>query len=230
MHIYGIQKLTLLDYPDKTACTLFTGGCNLRCPFCYNAPLVFADTEPLDEGEVFDFLRKRKGLLDGVCVTGGEPLIHPEIDTLLTELKALGYEVKLDTNGTKPDRLRDVVGRGLVDYVAMDIKSSPAGYPVATGIPDLDITKVNESVRFLLEGNVPYEFRTTAVGGLHTLADFTAIGDWIAGADKYFIQSYSDTGAILDRRKEFRSFDEAELQGLLAAVSPKVKYAALRGV
>ncbi|MGI6203190.1 MAG: anaerobic ribonucleoside-triphosphate reductase activating protein [Eubacteriales bacterium] len=230
MRIYGIQKLTLLDFPDRTACTLFTGGCNLRCPFCHNAPLVRMDAEPLDDGELFAYLRKRRNLLEGVCVTGGEPLLHPDIDTLLAELKELGYEVKLDTNGTYPDRLQEIVARRLVDYIAMDIKSSPAGYAAAVGIPDFDIAPVDESIHFLLGGTVSYEFRTTAVGGLHTLDDFAAIGDWIAGAEKYFIQNYSDLGDILGGGEGFRPFSNQELQTFLAAVSPKVKYAALRGV
>jgi pyruvate formate lyase activating enzyme len=229
MDIYGIQKLTLLDYPDKTACTLFSGGCNLRCPFCHNASLVRIDLEPLDRDEIISYLRRRTGLLDGVCVSGGEPLIHPHVDILLAELKELGYLVKLDTNGTFPDRLRDIVSRGLADYVAMDIKSSPAGYPAAVGVPGFDITPIDESIKFLLSGTVEYEFRTTAVGGLHTLDDFAAIGDWIAGADKYFIQNYADSGDILSGGKEFRPFDGEELEAFLAAVSPKVKYAAIRG-
>jgi pyruvate formate lyase activating enzyme len=229
MDIYGIQKLTLLDYPDKTACTLFTGGCNLRCPFCHNASLVRMDINPLDYDEIMGYLNKRRGLLDGVCVSGGEPLMHPDVDALLAGLKELGYLVKLDTNGTYPDRLRDIVTRGLADYVAMDIKSSPAGYPSATGVPGFDIAPVDESIKFLLGGTVEYEFRTTAVGGLHTLDDFSAIGDWIAGADKYFIQNYADSGEILGGGEGFRPFACEELEAFLAVVSPKVKFAAIRG-
>ena len=229
MLIYGMQKLTLLDYPDKIACTLFTGGCNLRCPFCHNASLVTEPGEPLDTDEVMAYLRKRRGLLDGVCVTGGEPLLHPDIDRLLGDLKALGYAVKLDTNGSYPGRLRSIVSDGLADYIAMDVKSSPSGYTAACGLPGFDIAPVNESIKFLLGGIIPYEFRTTAVKGIHVLDDFSAIGGWIAGADKYYIQNYADSGDILGGGCVFAPFERAELEDFLAAVSPYVKHAALRG-
>jgi len=230
MRIYGIQKVTLLDYPDRTACTLFFGGCNLRCPFCHNASLVRLDARPIDEGEVFEYLKKRKNLLGGVCVSGGEPLIHPEIGELLSQLKELGYDVKLDTNGTNPSRLKELVERGLVDYVAIDIKSSPEGYPAAVGVPGFDVTPVDKSIKLMLGGAVDYEFRTTAVRGLHTLQDFTSIGDWIAGAKRYFIQNYSGMGDILSGGEGLSPFEESELRAFLAVVSPKVEYAALRGV
>ena len=240
MNIYGIRKLTLLDYPDKTACTLFTGGCNFRCPFCHNASLVQNRCEPMDIGALRAFLLKRRGLLDGVCVTGGEPLMHGEIGGLLAEIKALGYAVKLDTNGAYPDKLQELIGQQLIDYVAMDVKSSPAGYARAVGLHDIDISPVNESIKLLIGGAVDYEFRTTAVKGLHTPEDFTAIGDWIAGAKRYFLQNYADSGDILGAAADgaaadgaaanFAPFGRLELEQFLASVAPRVKFAALRGI
>jgi anaerobic ribonucleoside-triphosphate reductase activating protein len=229
MQIYGLQKLTLLDYPDKMACTLFTGGCNFRCPFCHNASLVTDLGVPLDTENIISFLRKRRGVLDGVCVTGGEPLLHSDIAELLSEIKELGYKVKLDTNGAFPDHLQKLVGQNLIDYAAMDVKSSPTGYAAAVGLPGFDITPINESIRFLLLGTVEYEFRTTAVKGLHTSEDFDAIGDWIRGARRYYLQNYADSGDILDNTNNFEPFSKAQLEIFLASVKPKVKFAALRG-
>ena len=146
MRFYGFQKMTLLDFPGKVACTLFTGGCNMRCPFCHNALLVTEleqGNDTWDEAEVLTFLRRRKGLLDGVCVTGGEPTLQPELAPFLRRVKELGYAVKLDTNGTRPEVLRALVGEGLVDYVAMDVKNSPARYALTAGVPAAELSGVN---------------------------------------------------------------------------------------
>ena len=164
MRFYGFQKMTLLDFPGKVACTLFTGGCNMRCPFCHNALLVTEleqGNDTWDEAEVLTFLRRRKGLLDGVCVTGGEPTLQPELAPFLRRVKELGYAVKLDTNGTRPEVLRALVGEGLVDYVAMDVKNSPARYALTAGVPAAELSGVFTSMDFLLSGTVDYEFRTT---------------------------------------------------------------------
>ena len=170
MLISGLQKLTLLDYPGTVACTVFTGGCNFRCPFCHNAPLVLPEELPeaADDSEVLSFLRKRAGVLDGVAVTGGEPLLHRDIDGFLEKVHALGFKVKLDTNGSFPDRLIEIVRAGLVDRVAMDIKNSPELYAKTVGLEKLDLSAVERSKDFLLSGEVDYEFRTTVVRGLHT--------------------------------------------------------------
>jgi pyruvate formate lyase activating enzyme len=202
MVFYGFQKMTLLDYPGKVACTLFTGGCNLRCPFCHNAGLVtgLAQTEEsslVKEEEVLAFLKKRQGLLEGVCITGGEPLLHRELPAFIRSVRSLGYPVKLDTNGTFPDRLRALVEEGLVDYVAMDIKNSPEKYGITAGEPDLDLTPIRQSVAYLLEGHVAYEFRTTVLDGFHTPEDVAAIASWISGAPKYFLQNFEDSGHLL---------------------------------
>ena len=164
MDIQGLQKMTLLDYPGRVACTVFLGGCDLRCPFCHNGGLVLGPMPAeLDSEELLAFLRKRRGLLDGVCVTGGEPLLRPDLPELLSQIKELGYPVKLDTNGGRPAQLRALAEAGLVDYVAMDVKNSPGRYGETAGVPGLDLAPFRESVSFLLQGTVDYEFRTTVV-------------------------------------------------------------------
>lgn len=227
MNIQGYQKLTLLDFPGKTACTVFIGGCNLRCPFCHNAGLVrtpMAEQNAYDE--VMEYLRKRRGILDGVCVTGGEPLLQPDLADFLREIRALGYAVKLDTNGSLPDRLADLLSEGLVDYVAMDIKSSPNGYAAATG-SDTDPAVYARSVCILQESGIPHEFRTTAVGGLHTPEDFVRIGQWLGDVPAYYIQRFVDSGQLLG--EGFHPFSLEEMEHLLAAVREFIPAAQLRG-
>lgn len=199
MRIHGFQKMTMLDYPGKVACTVFTGGCNLRCPFCHNALLVtgLADCPPCDEEEIFAYLGKRRGILDGVCLTGGEPLMNPDVAELLARIRELGYAVKVDTNGCYPDRLRAIVEAGLVDYVAMDVKNRPEKYAATVGIPGFDTAAVEESVAFLKEGKVDCEFRTTVVAELHTAEDIAAIAQWIAGAPRYFLQCFKPSERMI---------------------------------
>lgn len=227
MNVQGYQKLTLLDFPGRTACTVFTGGCNLRCPFCHNAGLV---RTPLAEAnrteEVLDYLAKRRGILDGVCVTGGEPLLQPDLTDFIRKIKGMGYAVKLDTNGSLPDRLADLLAQGLVDYVAMDIKSSPAGYAAATGT-EVDVTVYDRSVQILRNSGVPYEFRTTAVGGIHTPEDFVAIGRWLGDVPRYFIQRFVDSGQLL--REGYHPFSIEEMEHLLTTVREYIPSAQLRG-
>ena len=185
MRISGLQKLTLLDYPGRVACTVFTGGCNFRCPFCHNAPLVLPERLEGDENgaeTVLAFLKKRQGILDGVAVTGGEPLLHKDIDVFLRQVKALGYAVKLDTNGSFPERLMALVEEGLVDRVAVDIKNSPALYAKTVGVPGFDLAPVERTKNYLLSGAVEYEFRTTVVKGLHTRESLLEAARWIEGA------------------------------------------------
>ena len=199
MKIEGLQKLTLLDYPGRLACTVFLGGCNLRCPFCHNADLVLPGRPSADigRGELIAFLKKRHGVLQGVCVTGGEPLVSDGVEELLREIKDLGYAVKLDTNGTFPDRLQALAAQGLVDYVAMDVKNAPESYGPTVGLPGFDPAPVLRSAAFLLSGAVEYEFRTTVVDELHTEADFESIGRWLAGAKRYFLQGFVDSGNLV---------------------------------
>lgn len=200
MRIDGLQKMTLLDFPGKVACTVFTGGCNFRCPFCHNALLVTELPENPDYtvDEILSFLKKRSGLLDGVAITGGEPLMNPDIANFIKKIRDLGYAVKLDTNGSYPDRLKSIVGEGLVDYVAMDIKNCREKYAETIGLNSYDLSKIEESVEFLKSGTVDYEFRTTVVNEFHTVEDIRKAAEWIKGAKRYFLQNFVDSGNLID--------------------------------
>ena len=230
MEIHGIQKMTLLDYPEKVACTIFTARCNFRCPFCHNASLVthVDAAAAISEEEVFSFLAKRQGILDGVCITGGEPLLQPDIEEFIWKVKELGYQVKLDTNGSHPDRLRRLTEAGLLDYVAMDIKNSPERYGETAGRPGLDLAPFRESVSFLLSGAVAYEFRTTVVRELHDGDSFRAIGPWLSGARRYYLQSFVDRDTVL--RAGLHPWDRESLEAFAGLVRPWVERVELRGV
>lgn len=199
MKIHGLNKTTLLDYPEHLACTVFTGNCNFRCPFCHNGDLVICpETQPvISEEEFFDFLEKRGKRLEGVAITGGEPCIQSDIKEFITKIKDRGLLVKLDTNGSFPAVLKDLTESGLIDYVAMDIKSSKEGYAKAVGLPNFDISSVLESVNFLMAGSIPYEFRTTVSRELHSEKEFRQIADWIKGCRAYYLQSYKSGNSIL---------------------------------
>ena len=198
MLLMGLQKLTLLDFPGKIACTVFTGGCDFRCPFCHNASLVrlHADAPRLPEEEFFKFLNMRKGVLQGVCITGGEPTLQPHLADFTKRIRELGFKVKLDTNGNNPEVLKSLVSEGLIDYVAMDIKNSFEKYNETTGI-SADIDSIKESIEILINGNIDYEFRTTLVSGFHTTQDMQRIGEMIKGTKKYYLQNFVDSGDIL---------------------------------
>lgn len=228
MIISGVQKLTLLDYPGKTACTVFFAGCNFRCPFCHNASLVRGeDGDGVSEEDFFAFLKRRRGMLDGVAVTGGEPLLQRELPAFLAKIKEMGLSVKLDTNGSLHGRLREIVTAGLVDYVAMDVKSSAAGYERVAGC-SVPMDEIEQSIDYLLSRPVEYEFRTTAAKGLVTPEDFTEIGKRIAGAEQYFIQKFVDSGGLLGTGAA--AYTPAEMEELLSRVLPYVPGAKLRGV
>lgn len=229
MRIDGLQTLTLLDYPGKVACTVFTSGCNMRCPFCHNASLVCGEVPPfMEKEEFFAFLKKRTGVLDGVCVTGGEPLLQEGLIPFLLKVKEKGFTTKLDTNGLLHDRLRAVVEAGAVDYVAMDIKNCKARYAETAGVPGLDLAPIEKSVQFLMEGKEDYEFRTTVVKELHNKADFGEIGQWLKGAKRYFLQSFKDSGDILSPGlSPMEKADLLEIRDRLRADIPVVE---LRGV
>ena len=232
MILKGIQKTTLLDFPTKVACTVFTAGCNFRCPFCHNASLVVStDTsESVNIDEFFKYLNKRRCILDGVCITGGEPLLQKDIADFMAKIKELGYAVKLDTNGSKPQLLRELIEGGLVDYVAMDIKGSREKYSEICGIEKGKFAdEINESVGILLGGKVDYEFRTTVVRELHQKDDFHDIGKWIAGADKYFLQQFKDSGDILSS-DSFSPYGKEEMEEILNIVKEYIPTASLRGV
>ena len=197
--VNGLMKMTLLDFPGRVACTVFTAGCNMRCPFCHNAALVteIDPSERINEGELFDFLKKRVGLLDGVAITGGEPLLHQDLSDFIREVRALGYAIKIDTNGSFPERLEALVAEGLIDYVAMDIKNAPELYSRTVGVEGFDISPVERSKDFLLSGAVDCEFRTTVVAQFHTVESITGAAKWIAGAKRYFLQQFTDSGNLI---------------------------------
>jgi len=227
---YGLQKLSLLDYPGHMAATLFTGGCNFRCPFCHNKSLVFLDdnAEAIDHQSILDYLLKRKGVLDGVCVTGGEPLLYPNLKNYLKVLKEMGLSVKLDTNGTSPEVLKELVKAKLVDYVAMDIKNCPKKYPMTIGIEDYDLTNIKESIKYLLDDNVDYEFRTTVVKEFHEAEDFKEIGKLIKGAKRYFLQNFEDHGGCI--KEGLHAVSEEELKQFKDIVKDYVQEVHIRGV
>ena len=196
MKLHGLQKMTLLDFPGRVACTVFLGGCDFRCPFCHNYELVDGSAPPImEDSELFAFLEKRRGLLDGVAITGGEPCLRPELPDFMRRIRDMGYGVKLDTNGTHPALLRTILEEGLADYVAMDIKNRPEKYAQTVGLPAVDLVPVRESVSLLMHGGIEYEFRTV-VDELHEADDFEAIGAWIAGAQHYFLQAFTDRDSV----------------------------------
>ncbi len=231
MLISGLQKLTLLDYPGRVACTVFTGGCNFRCPFCHNASLVLPEqmVQDTNEEEVLSFLKKRVGVLDGVAITGGEPLLHKDIGGFLSKVKALGYEIKLDTNGSFPELLMELVQDGLVDRVAMDVKNSPELYAHTVGLEKLDMAPIERSKEFLLSGTVDYEFRTTVVKGLHTRESLRGAAEWIKGAKEYYLQQFKDSGNVLNIAG-LGAFNEKEMHALADGLRDLVPSVQVRGV
>ena len=203
MKISGLQKLTLLDFPNRVACTVFLGGCNLRCPFCHNSQLLGGDAEELmNSGALLDFLRKRQGVLDGVCITGGEPTLHADLPELLRSIRALGYAIKLDTNGTNPSMLRRLIDEGLVDYVAMDVKNGPDHYAETVGIEGFSLAAIEESIRILLEGKTDYELRTTVVLPLHSEDSIAAMSAWLTAlgdgkkVKRLYLQPFVDRDTV----------------------------------
>lgn len=230
MNIQGLQKLTLLDYPGKVACTIFLAGCNFRCPFCHNASLVthIDSSGNIPEETVMEFLQKRSGVLDGVCITGGEPLLTHGLDLFLMKIRALGYQVKLDTNGSNVNALKTLVERGLVDYVAMDIKNSIEKYAVTVGLEGYNIENVKATVSYLMSDVVPYEFRTTVVREFHKRDDFESIGKWIQGAHRYYLQSFEDSGDVIT--PGLRAYTKDVLEQALEIVRKYIPNARLRGI
>ena len=228
MKIYGLQKLTLLDFPGRVACTVFLGGCDYRCPFCHNYALATGAAPALMEAdELLRFLEKRRGLLDGVAITGGEPCLQPGLPALMRQIRALGFLVKLDTNGAHPDRLGEILDAGLADYVAMDVKNSPEKYALTAGVERLDLDAVRRSVDLLKGGAVDFEFRTTLVDEFHREADIEAIGAWIRGARRYFLQVFADRDAV--PFSNLHAPDREKLRRYLEIARQYVPQAELRG-
>lgn len=229
MKINGFQKMTLLDFPGKVACTIFTAGCNFRCPFCHNASLVthISNDVQYSEEEILSYLSKRKGLLDGVCITGGEPLLQDGIEDFITKIKSLGFLIKLDTNGSFPEKLEKLINMGLIDYVAMDIKNSCQKYSYTTDC-DLDIKKIEQSVSLLMSSGVDYEFRTTVVKEYHNVEDMRDIGEWINGAKRYFLQNFVDSGDLI--KEGLSAHDLTELYKMQQIVDEFVVKTEIRGI
>ena len=229
MRIHGLQKMTLLDYPEHVACTVFLGGCDFRCPYCHNYELVENEVPPLmEEEEFFAFLGKRKGLLDGVAITGGEPLLRKDIEDFIKKIKEMGFLVKLDTNGNHPDMLEKLMDSNLVDYIAMDIKNSPEKYGLTIGIKNFDVKNIDRSISLLLTGKIPYEFRTTVVKEFHTSEDFISIGRWIRNAKAYYLQQYVERDTVPD--KSLHSPESLDMENYLQTVKPYVSDSYIRGV
>lgn len=234
MRIVGLQKMTLLDYPGRVACTVFLGGCNFRCPFCHNSELLDGTAEPvMTQQELLAFLEKRKGLLDGVCITGGEPTLQKDLQDLLARIKQLGYAVKLDTNGYRPEVLKALVLEGLVDYVAMDVKNSPDRYAETAGLPGLEITRIEESLAFLLSGAVDYELRTTVAEPLHDRQAMEDIACWMGNLSKnkvrrFFIQPFADRDTVIFAG--LKTPEMADLMGFQEILSLCAEEVSVRGV
>ena len=221
--------MTLLDFPGQVACTVFLGGCDFRCPFCHNWDILDPATPvQMEEAEFYSFLDKRQGLLDGVAITGGEPLLREGMPEFISGIKERGFKVKLDTNGNHPDRLKELVDANLVDYVAVDIKNDKERYGDTIGVPGFDISKVEKSVAFLLSGKVPYEFRTTVVKQFHDEDSFRGIAEWIEGAENYFLQSFVDRETVHYSGLEPHTPEQLEV--FKAIVEPHVKHIEIRGV
>ncbi|MBO5009641.1 MAG: anaerobic ribonucleoside-triphosphate reductase activating protein [Clostridia bacterium] len=224
--IKGLQKLTLLDYPGVIAATVFLGGCNLRCPFCHNASLVLPEKygETISDTDFFAFLDSRRERLQGICVSGGEPTLYPQLEEFIREIKDRGFLVKLDTNGTRPEVLQSLVENNLLDYVAMDIKNSPLRYGETVGITDFDPTPIAESAAILMNGKTDFEFRTTVVRELHTPKDIEQIGQWLSGDEKFFLQTFVDSGDLIGTGYSgYTACEMEELTNLLKKYIPKAQ-------
>ena len=228
MDFSGFEKLSLVDYDDNLTATLFMAGCPFRCPFCHNGELVLHPerAEKIPFADILDYLQKRRGVLDAVCISGGEPTLMPDLEEKIRAIRDLGYLIKLDSNGCNPDVLKDLVNKGLLDYVAMDIKNSKAKYAMTCGTK-IDLEAIEESVRFLRTCGVRYEFRTTVMEEFHDEGDMLAIGEWIQGAPRYFLQRYIDSPSCIQHY--FHEIPLAKAKGFLDLLKPYLPNAALRG-
>ena len=229
MLIHGLQKMTLLDYPEHVACTVFLSGCDFRCPYCHNFELVDGSASPImSEDEFFGFLDKRHGLLDGVAITGGEPLMRPDLASFIKKIREMGYLIKLDTNGYHPDRLKELLEENLLDYIAMDIKNSLEKYPTTIGLSDINISLIKDSISLIMGSGVDYEFRTTVIKEFHEKDDFEKIGTTICGAKRYFLQQFVERDTVPDCSLSAPSAEEMEL--FLQTARIHVKNAQIRGL
>lgn len=234
MNITGLQKMTLLDFPGRVACTVFLQGCNFRCPFCHNSDLLGpTGQDPIPVKTLLDFLKKRRGILDGVCITGGEPTLQSDLADLLREIKSLGFAIKLDTNGFRPNVVKALAAEKLIDYVAMDIKNCPSRYSETAGVPGMQLDKIEETMRFLLEGSLDYEFRTTVVEEFHDDDSIAQIGIWLSRlapeckAKRLFLQPYAGRDSVL--RPGLHTPDSEKLALWAALLRPYAEFVGIRG-
>ena len=241
MKIHGLNKLTLLDYPGHMACLIFTGACNYRCPFCHNASLVLnPNSQPaISEEEIFAFLQSRKGILEGVCISGGEPTLQADLPKFIRKIRAMGFHVKLDTNGSRPGILKALLDEGLLDYVSMDIKNAPAKYLTTIGIPaepqtpadNLITDSVRQSAELLIQSGIPYEFRTTVVKELHSKEDLLTIGNWLNGAKAYYLQSFRDSETLVGAAPgQFHAYEPEQMRAFRDMLKPYFETVELRGI
>ncbi len=230
MNIGGLNKTTLLDYPEHLAAVIFLDNCNFRCPFCHNKNLVteVSSSEVISESDVLTFLEKRRGILEGVCITGGEPTLSKDLPAFIEKIKNMGYLIKLDTNGYRPDILKYLCDSKLIDYVAMDIKNSPKKYMETSGLNSIDLNRIEDSINFLMNGTIDYEFRTTIVKELHQEDDFLEIGKWISNCKAYYLQNYKETSGVIS--PGFTSYSKNELLDFQKLLLPLIPSTILRGV
>jgi pyruvate formate lyase activating enzyme len=230
MKIGGFQKTSLLDYPGEVSCIIWTVGCNFSCPFCYNVDVVNKTAEPISEKEVLSFLEKRKNMLDAIVISGGEPLLQKDIVSFCKKVKKLGYLIKIDTNGTFPEKLKELLDEKLVDYIAMDVKAPKDKYFKLAGTK-VDIKKIQKSIDIIKSSGVDYEFKTTFVPGLLSKKDIKEIGRWLEGSEKYFLQQFkNNTPTLSSDLKSIKSYSKEELLAALKEVKPFFKYCDIRGV
>ena len=229
MQFYGLQKTTLLDYPEHVAATVFTSGCNFRCPFCHNMNLVEDISVPvISEEEILSFLDSRKKILDGVCITGGEPTINPDLPDFIRKIKDLGLNVKLDTNGTNPDMLKSLIDQSLIDYVAMDIKTSIDNYPEVCGIDNFDSSSIIESIDILINSSIDYEFRTTMIKEYHNSQVMDNIGKMLKGCNAYYLQSFKDSDFVPNH--SLHAYNKEELSAFAQQLNSYIGKVEIRGV
>lgn len=230
MKIFGMEKMSLVDYDGYVACTLFTGACNFKCPFCHNAPLVedYKFLPVIEESEVLDYLKKRQGVIDAVCVSGGEPTLHKGLPLLMEKIKKLGYKIKLDTNGTNPELVKQLNEHGLCDYFAMDIKNDLENYSKIIGFESFDTKNIEKTVEYFLSGNADFEFRTTLISQFHKKQNIINIANWIKGANKYFLQKFKFSENCLNA-KNLSPIDNQTVLEYIEILKPLVKKVSTRG-
>ena len=230
MKIGGFQKTTLLDYPEHVSAIIWTVGCNFRCPFCYNTGLVYEESDLFSEDEILSFLDKRKAFLEALTISGGEPFLQKDLKNFCKKVKNLGYKIKIDTNGTFPDKLKEMIDEKLVDYISMDIKAPKEKYEKLSGVKT-DIEKINKSIEILQNSDIDYEFKTTVVPEFLEDKDIQEIAKWIKGSNKYFLQQFkNDIPVIKSDLASLKPYSEEYLQNILKEVKPYFSKCKLRGI